>query len=465
MAGMPCWPFLWLWGVLVSDSGLGIFFQLVTVLGLVLANGFFVAAEFSLVTIRRSRVEELVNQGNTRARLVDDILKDLDTVISSTQLGITMASLALGWIAEPFLARLIEPWLSFLPAGAILPAAHTLAVAIAFILITYLHIVLGELAPKSMALQRLESTALAVAGPMIIFARIFQPFIRLLNGSAIFLLHLVGIRGPSSEQMIHSEEELRIILDDSQQGGVLEEQETEIIQRIFDFTDTTARQVMVPRTEMVCISLDAPLNDVIEIVTQHSYTSFPVYNTSIDDIVGMVQVKDILPHICGQKETFDVQSVMHSALIVPDMIHVDELLSQFRRQKTHIAVLVDEFGGTAGLVTMQDLLEEIVGEVSENIGEDEIQIEPQADGSILINGKMLLNDVNRRFDLKLSDPHCVTLGGLVFKLIGHRPRLGDEVSIEGARLSVEQLDGLRVAMVRMVLLGEDSAVGAVEMDA
>lgn len=440
----------------MSDSGPWIIFQLAIVLALVLTNGFFVAAEFSLITVRRSRIEELLNQGNKRARRVADILKDLDTVISSTQLGITMASLALGWVAEPFLARIIESWLFFLPASIAIPVAHTLAVALAFASITYLHIVLGELAPKSLALQRTESIALTVAGPMIFFARIFRPFIRLLNGSGLFLLHLAGIRGASNEQMIHSEEELRIILDDSQEGGVLEEHETEIIQRIFDFTDMTARQVMVPRTDMVCLPLDASLNDIVTTVTQHRYTSYPIYGENLDDILGMIQVKDILPHVCGQDAPFDIKTIMHNALIVPDMIPVDDLLSQFRRQKTHIAVLVDEFGGTAGLVTMQDLLEEIVGDMSEGIGEDEIQIEPQSDESALINGKVLLTDVNKHFGLKVEDPHCITLGGLVFKLIGRRPRLGDEVSIEGAHLSVEQLDGLRVSLVRLVLLSRET---------
>jgi magnesium and cobalt exporter, CNNM family len=444
----------------MDSSAIGVLFQLLTVLVLVLTNGFFVAAEFSLVTIRRSRVEELVNQGNLRARLVADILKDLDTVISATQLGITMASLALGWIAEPFLARLIEPWLSFLPASVAVAAAHTVAVTIAFITVTYLHIVLGELAPKSLALQRAQSTALAVAAPMVIFVRIFRPFIRLLNGSGTFILRLMGVQGVSGEQVAHSEEELRIILDDSQEEGVLEKEETEFIQRIFDFTDMTARQVKVPRTDMVCIPIDAALDNVLEIVTSHGYTRFPVYDGSLDNIVGIVQVKDVLPDLCGQRDSFDVRTILHKPLIVPEIIHVDDLLSQFRRMKTHMAILADEFGGTAGLVTMQDLLEEIVGDVSEDIEEDEIQIEPQADGSALINGKVLLTDVNMRFDLKLGDPHCVTLGGLVFTLIGRRPRVGDEVPVEGALLRVEELDGLRVALVRLALVNQDASAAS-----
>jgi len=434
----------------MNDSGLGVVFQLVTVLALVLANGFFVAAEFSLVTVRRSRVEELVNSGHRGARLVADILKDLDTVISSTQLGITMASLALGWVAEPFLAHLIEPWLSFLPAGAAIPAAHTLAVALAFVAITYLHIVLGELAPKTLAMQRAESTAFAVAGPMIVFARIFRPFIRLLNGSGALVLRLAGVHGANQEHMVHSQEELRIILNDSQEGGVLEERETEIIQRIFAFTDLTARQVMVPRTDMVCIPVNATLDEALEIVMRYHFTRFPVYNAGLDDIVGVAQIKDILPAICGKAESFDLRAIVHNPLIMPEIVRVDELLSQFRRQKTHLAVLVDEFGGTAGLVTMQDLLEEIVGEVSEGFEENEIQTEPQADGSILINGKVLLSDLNDRFGLELADPHYVTLGGLVFSQIGRRPRLGDEVSVEETQLRVEELDGLRVALVRMI---------------
>jgi CBS domain containing-hemolysin-like protein len=435
----------------MDESGLGIVFQVAVVFLLVFANGFFVAAEFSLVTVRRSRVEELVNAGSRGAGLVADILKDLDTVISSTQLGITMASLALGWVAEPFLAHLIEPWLSFLPTSVVLPAAHSLAVALAFILITYLHIVLGELAPKTLALQRAESTALAIAGPMIIFARVFRPFIRILNGSGTLVLRLLGIHGQGAQQMVHSEQELRILLDDSQENGVLEKQETEIIQRVFDFTDMTARQVMVPRTEMVCLPLHATLDEVIEITTREGYTRYPVYDKDLDNIVGIVKVKHIMPAICGQSKTFSLAEILEAPLIVPEMVHVDDLLTQFRKHKTHLAVLVDEFGGTAGIVTMQDLLEEIVGEVAEGIEDDEMGFEPQADGSVLINGKMALADVNERLGLDLHDPQYVTLGGLAFSQIGRRPRLGDEVPVDRARLRVEQLDGLRVAVVRVTV--------------
>ncbi len=260
---------------------------------------------------------------------------------------------------------------------------------------------------------------------------------------------MAGMRGPGGGHLVHSEEELRILLNESQQGGVLEQQETEIIQRIFDFTDMTARQVMVPRTEMVCLPLGATLDEVLEVVLREGYNRYPVYNQSIDDIAGVVRVKDILPALCGKSDGFDLKAILHAPLIVPEMIHVDDLLGQFRRHKTHLAILVDEFGGTAGLVTMQDLLEEIVGEVSEGFEENELQIEPQADGSVLINGKVLLADVNERFGLKLDDPHYVTLGGLVFSQIGRRPRIGDEVEVKGTHLRVEQLDGLRVALVRM----------------
>jgi CBS domain containing-hemolysin-like protein len=434
----------------MSQSAVTTVFQVFTVLALVLINGFFVAAEFSLVRVRRSRIEELINAGQRRARLVDDILKDLDTVISSTQLGITMASLALGWVGEPFLAHLIEPWLSFLPSTAGFITAHAIAVIASFALITYLHIVLGEVAPKTLALQRTEETALSVAWPMIIFTRLFRPFIRFLNASGALVLRLLGVRGHSREHLLHTEEELRIILSDSQQGGVLEENETEIIQRVFDFTDLTARQVMVPRTDMVCIPVDAALDEVLETVTSHPFTRFPVYRDGVDDIVGIVQVRDLLPVTCSQPETFDLSTLLRKPLIAPEMIQVNDLLDEFRRNKTHLAILVDEFGGTAGLVTLQDLLEEIVGDLSDSLEGDELGIEPQDDGSTLVNGRVLLGDVNNRFGLALEDPHYVTIGGFVFSRIGRRPRLNDDVAVNGAVLRVEALDGLRVRQVRLV---------------
>ena len=435
----------------MGDSGTLIVFQVLTVFLLILTNGFFVAAEFSLVTVRRSRVEEMVQEGNGGAKRVSWILRDLDTVISATQLGITMASLGLGWVGEPFLAGLIQPLLSFLPQGVDSAAAHSISVAVSFAVITYLHIVLGELAPKSMALQRAEGTAVFVAGPMLLFARIFRPFIVLLNGSGNLILRLVGVRGPAHGQLVHSEEELRIILLESRKSGVLEEQETELIQNVFDFKDVTARQVMVPRTEMVCIPLSASLSDVLEIVLHFGYTRFPVYGSGLDDIVGIMQVKDVLPALCGQAESFDLRGILHAPVLVPETVHIDDLLSQFRRAKTHMALLLDEFGGTAGLVTMQDVLEEIVGEVSEGMDGEEVRYLPQDDGSIMISGKARLADVNDRFELQLYDPHYVTLGGLVFSQIGRRPRLGDEVDAGGVHMRVEALEGLRVAQVRMTL--------------
>lgn len=439
----------------MSESVVGLLVQVVTLLALVLANGFFVAAEFSLVTVRRTRVEQLVRSGHRGARLVSTILQDLDSVISSTQLGITMASLALGWMAEPFLALQMEGLLSFLPSGVIGAASHTLAAAMAFAIITYLHIVLGELAPKTLALQRAEATALAVAAPMLLFARVFSPFVRLLNGSGNRILRVLGVHGPSTEYMIHSEEELRMILNQSQESGVLEEQETEIIQRVFDFTDIRARHVMVPRMEMVCLPLAANLDEVLEIVLQQGHTRYPVFNSGLDDIVGVVQVQDIMPAMCGQRETFDVKAIMRAPLIVPETIHVDDVLSQFRRHKTHMAVLVDEFGGTAGLVTMMDLLEEIVGDVSDEHDQKDVQMEEQTDGSYLINGKTKLGELNERFDLDLRDPHYVTLAGFVFGQIGRRPRIGDETTAGGMIWRVEELDGLRIARLRMTPKAQD----------
>lgn len=435
--------------------------QVATVLLLVLANGFFVAAEFSLVTVRRSRVEQLLREGRPGAARLAGILKDLDTVISSTQLGITMASLALGWAGEPFLASLFEPFLHFLPVPAIWPAAHTLAVAAAFTIITFLHIVLGELAPKSLALQRAEAVAFKVSGPMSIFTRIFRPFIIILNGAGNSVLRAIGAHGARAHELVHSEEELRIILSESEASGVLEEGETEIIQRIFDFPDITARQVMVPRTEMSVLPLDAGLDMALDMALREDFTRFPVYKNDIDDLVGVVHVKDIMRAATGRAAgAFEMSKLVRPALILPEVTHVDDLMAQLRRNKTHMAILVDEFGGTAGLVTMQDLLEEIVGDVADEFEENEIQIQHEADGSILLNGKLLIQDVIEELGLSLNDGNYVTIGGMVFGLIGRRPRVGDEVALDDQRLRVEAVDGLRVALVRLLPAVQDAHIEA-----
>ncbi|MBN1954194.1 MAG: HlyC/CorC family transporter [Anaerolineae bacterium] len=444
----------------MDSSVWGIMLGLASVIFFVLLNGFFVAAEFGLVSVRPTRIEELAEQGNRSAVVVRRAIADPDSFIAATQLGITLASLSLGWIGEPALARLIVPLLEFIPSSWANAAAHSIAVTVAFIVITFLHVVVGELAPKSIALQHPERTALYVARPTEIALHVFRPAIWALNGAGNALLRLVGIQPASGHERVHSVQELMMLIQASQEEGVLHAQEQQMIQAVFDLRALRASQVMVPRTDMVCVPGEATLRELAELAAQTSLTKFPVFEDDLDHIVGVVHVKDMVRRMLGQESELTARSLMREGLFLPETISVGDLLSGFRRARQHIAILVDEYGGTAGLVTLEDLLEEIVGDVQDVFDHVEPFIQRLADGAGLINGLAHIEDVNEAFKLSLQDPHYMTIGGLVMGRLDHVPAEGDELVIkeEGICLRVEKMDGLRVARLRLIRLASPATL-------
>jgi CBS domain containing-hemolysin-like protein len=426
------------------------FFGLVSVFVLVGLNGFFVAAEFSLVSVRRTRIEELIAQGNRTAAVVGRAVADPDRFIAATQLGITLASLGLGWIGEPALAGLLESALHFLPEAWIGVAAHSIAGGVAFAFITIMHVVAGELAPKSIALQDPEKTALAIARPTEWTLHLFRPAIWLLNGTGNALLRLLGIQPTSGHGRVHSVAELRMLVEASHEGGVLAADEREMLHAVFDFGQLAARQVMVPRTEMICLPAASPLDQVAELAAQHALTKFPVYEDDLDHIIGIVHVKDLFRAMRPQaQQTTSVRGIVRPALFLPESIRVDDLLVAFRRKKQHIAILLDEYSGTAGLVTLEDLLEEIVGDVQDAFDQEEPEIQRLPDGSVLLSGLMQIDEVNEEFGLNLSDPHYDTIAGYVLGRLRRLAKVGDEIEARGVRLRVEALDGRRIARLSL----------------
>ncbi len=423
---------------------------------LVLINGFFVAAEFSLVSVRKTRIEELIAHGRSEAKAVQHAIKDPDRFIAATQLGITLASLGLGWIGEPALAHLIEPLFEWLP-GEIGGAAANVAAggAVAFVLITSMHVIVGELMPKSISLQNPERTALLVARPTLWVEQLFRPFIWALNGLGNLLLRLLGFRRSAEHEKLHSVEELKMLVDASQQGGVIETTEGEMLHAVFDFGQMSARQVMVPRTEMLTVDADEPLGAAIDLVLQHHVTKFPVYEHDLDHIVGILHVKDLVRVMrLPANSRPALRDLMREPLFVPDTVRVDALLTRFRQRKQHIAILLDEYGGTAGLVTLQDLLEEIVGEVADAFEPEDPNVQRLPDGTVRLNGLMLVEDFNDTFGLNLSDPNYETIAGYVMGRLDRIPKAGDEIDVplnehEFLCLRVEQMDGKRIA--RLVL--------------
>ncbi|MCC7360257.1 MAG: HlyC/CorC family transporter [Anaerolineales bacterium] len=432
--------------------------RLIGVVILVLANGFFVAAEFSLVSVRKTRVEELLRQGTAGAAAVKRALEDPDRFIAATQLGITIASLGLGWLGEPALAHFIEPVVSLLPEAWVGVASHSLSAGLAFAVITFLHVVVGELMPKSIALQRPEATALVVARPTLLTELLFKPAIAALNGTGNFLLRLLGMRAASGHELVHSVEELKMLVQASGESGVLEVSERDMLDAVFDFGELTAHEVMVPRTEMLAVPADAPLEDLIQLAIKHPHTQYPVYEGDFDHILGVAHVKDLVRVQHGERRAATVRGLIREAHFVPDTLRLGALLQQFRAKRQHMAIVLDEYGGTAGLVTLDDLMSQIVGQVADPFDKSAPDIQRLPNGSALINGLAQIEAVNDTLGLALEDPHYATIAGYVLGRLGRMARVGDVVDAGGARLKVEALDGLRIA--RLSLTPVPPATGA-----
>ena len=418
------------------------------VLALIAANAYFVAAEFALVAARRTRIDAMANAGDTKAKLAQKAIQSLDRYISGTQLGITVSSIGLGWIGEPALASVVETgFRAFsLPLEPVL--IHGIAVAIAFAIITFLHIVLGELAPKAIALQHPEQTSRWIAGPLIGFTEATNPFIWLLNGSANLLLKLLGARPATEAERVHQPEEIVMLVRQTQRTGALEKSDVRMIEGVFEFTEKLARDVMTPRTEVVGLEAGTPVQAAVAVVAESGRSRFPVYRGSLDDIVGVVHVKEILATLLRDPAT-PVERLARDPLFVPGSREVEDVLADMKRLKRQLAVVLDEYGGTAGIVTMEDLLEEIVGEIYDeyDVGAPATQTGPEG---ITVPGAMALEDTGEKLELELDDETHQTLGGYVFARLGRLPKPGDRVNIPGGALEVVEMDGKRVGKVRVL---------------
>jgi CBS domain containing-hemolysin-like protein len=443
----------------MADVWLDAGYRFLGVLALVFANGFFVAAEYSLVTVRKTRVDQLIAEGNRLAVLVRQAVTDPSRYLAAVQLGITMASLGLGWIGEPALAETIQPAFAFLPGPVSTVTAHTISVALAFALITALHIVLGELAPRTIALQHPERTVLLAVRPTKWFMVTLWPFIALLNAMGRTAVAALGLRPPSGHSLVHSEEELKMLVTASQEAGVLEEYEEQMLHRVFGFGDLTAGQVMLPRTEMHALSARATLHEAVDEVARAPHPWLPVYVNELDDIGGILYVKDLFPALSRPDAEFRVLDHVREALTVPETMKADDLLMEMRRRQTHHAIVIDEYGGTAGIVTFDGLMERIIGGIGDETSVTGGGTVLLADGSALIDGLVLTTDINERFDLHLDEQTYNTIGGFVLGRLGRRARVGDRVDVEGRVLRVEALDGLRVSRVHLSARGRTATTG------
>lgn len=427
---------------------------MLTILALVLLNGFFVAAEFALVRSRRTRLEAMIRSGDKLARIALRATSNISRVLSACQLGVSLASLGLGWLAATMLAQLFEGLFGSLPFAIGVSARVTVASIVAYAFLTYLHVVLGELTPKAAALNSPEGVAKWLAPPLLGFAWIMSPFIWILHRSANVLLRAMGQPAAGAEEAVHSPEELRLLVEQSQEGGALEQGNADLIDAVFEFSEKNAREVMTPRTEIIALEVDAPLLEVLKIVEETGFSRYPVYEESIDDIIGLILIKDLLrilvPAAAGEPAAgagFGIRKLLRPVHVIPGSREVEDVLADFKRLKEHMAVVLDEYGGTAGVVTMEDLLEEIVGEILDEYDtpEDDAD-EPVLSraGETVISGSTNIGEINERFSLEVPDEDATTIGGFVFGVLGRLPQPGDRVIAGGAIFTVKSMDARRI---------------------
>jgi CBS domain containing-hemolysin-like protein len=422
-------------------------FYIITVFVLVLANGFFVASEFALVGVRRSRILTLASGGSRRAKLLLGLIDDLNAYISATQLGITMASLALGWIGEPVFAQLLERPLHGLVSET---ALHTISFAVAFTAITFLHIVLGELAPKTMALERAEKVALAIALPMRLFYQLFYWPIRLLDWAGTRVVRLFGLHPSGRHVSVYTEEELRHLIEVSRQGGQVEEVEQRLINSVFDFADAEVKEAMVPRVNVIAIPASATLEEAKKIFRAHGYTRMPVYRESLDDVFGVIVRRDLEPYLeKNPPGDFNLEKLIYSPLFIPATAKLGTALRQMQVRRAHLAFVIDEHGGLAGIVTLEDLLEEIVGEINDEYDEEVTSQIQRIEGGYLLDGMLAVRDANRRLGLHLpEDESYTTLAGFLTSQAGHLLRRGEIVEYNGAAFTIDQVEKRQIRRVR-----------------
>ena len=422
--------------------------RLLAIILLVLLNAFFVGAEFALVRSRRTRLEAMTRSGDRLARVALRASGNISRILSASQLGVTLASLGLGWVAESTVGDMIAGAFSNLPFAIELSMRLTIGATIALIIVTYLHVVFGELTPKAAALNHPEALARWLAPPLLFFAWVTTPFTYFLNKSSQVILRAIGQEKAGTEEAVHSPEEIRLLVEQSQESGQMQAHDADLIDAVFEFSEKNAREVMTPRTELVALPVEATLSEVLGVVQETGLSRYPIYDESIDNIIGVVLAKDLLKLLAprANTEAFDLPSIMRPVHVIPGSREVEEVLADFKRLKEHLAVVLDEYGDTAGVVTMEDLLEEIVGEILDEYDTPEDAEAPlhTRAGETLVPGSTHIGELNEHFGLMVPDEDYTTIGGYIFGVLGRLPVVGDRVIAGGAIFTVREMDGRRI---------------------
>ncbi|AEI43883.1 hemolysin family protein [Paenibacillus mucilaginosus] len=414
---------------------------------LILLTAFFVATEFAIIRLRSSRVDQLIVEGRKNAVAVQMVQRNLDGYLSACQLGITITALGLGWLGEPTVEALLHP--IFDRFGLSEELATPISFLAAFVIMTYIHVVFGELAPKTFAIHKAEAISLMLARPIMIFYKIMYPFIWLLNGSANAMVRAFGLKPAKEHEEAHSEEEIQIIVSESFQSGKINQTEYGYVNRIFAFDDMLAREIMVPRTDMICLYTNHTLEENLEIIRREQYTRFPVAKESKDNIIGMINTKQFFLKYDNHPETFDFASLVHPVLTVPEYMPVNKLLTRMQKERVHIALLVDEYGGTSGLITMEDILEEIVGEIRDEFDADEAkEIEKLGEAHYIFDGKVSLTEVNDLLGSHLDNEDVDTIGGWLFAA-NSEIKVNEPWINHGLEFMVHKKDSYRIRRVEI----------------
>ena len=423
--------------------------RLAFIVVLLVLNGYFVAVEFALVRSRRTKLEAMVRSGDPIARFAFSASGNLARALSASQLGITLASLGLGWAAEGALGHTFETFVGALPFPIEQSLRVSISAMVAILVVSFFHLVFGELAPRAAALQHPEQFAKWLAPPLLAFAWVVTPFTAVLSRSATILLRAFGVKSQATHEPVHSPDELRMLVEQSEEQGALEPKDARMLGAVLEFSEKNAREVMTPRTEIVAMPAEASLDDALEVVQEAGFSRYPVFDDTIDNIVGMVHAKDLLGVLHLKLDEWTVRDVMRTIHMVPGSREVEEVLADFKRLKEHMAIVLDEYGGTAGLVTMEDLLEEIVGEILDEYDEttDERRVPPAAPGETLLPGSRNIREANEEFELTVPEEDYTTIGGYVFGALGRLPVVGDRVAGGGATFVVREMDGRRIEML------------------
>ncbi|SMO55073.1 hemolysin family protein [Solitalea koreensis] len=435
------------------------FLDILVILLLVFLNGFFVAAEFAIVKVRGSQIDLKAKDGSANAKMAKHIVRHLDGYLAATQLGITLASLGLGWLGEATMSKLILNFFHFINIPISETGSHAVAAPIAFAFITILHIVFGELAPKSLAIQRPIGTSLNVAYPLHFFYLVFRPFIWILNGLANVVLKLIGI-DPAGGHDIHTSEELQLILDQGKESGALEHAEHELIQNVFDFQERIVKNIMIPRTKIAAIDIKTSPDDVVKTVVNEGYTRLPVYDKTIDNIIGILHSKDVLARVATKKPIV-LKDMLRMPLFTPESKKISDLLTELRTEnKPIMAIVIDEFGGTAGMVTLEDIVEELVGEIQDEYDEEKPIVEVVSDGEFIVNALAPIDDVNKFLPTELpEDDDYDSVAGFMNVLFEKIPEVGESIDAYGYNFTILKKSNRMVESVRITKFSSEPGEG------